>query len=84
MTGGFGTDPDAMQGFASTLRTAATHLAALGEAPPAMPDAGEVSGDMANVISHLMNGGAELITGVTAAGDAVAAGGGDYARSAPP
>ncbi|MDQ3151072.1 MAG: hypothetical protein M3R63_04880 [Actinomycetota bacterium] len=77
---GFGTDPAAMAGFASTLHTAATDLAALGDSLPDMPDAGEVSADMASVLSHLTAVVAELVTGVTAAGDSVSAGGSDYAE----
>ncbi|MGH3907489.1 MAG: hypothetical protein ACRDTE_25425 [Pseudonocardiaceae bacterium] len=54
-------------------------LASLGDSVPALPDAGDVSADMAAVVSHLVAVTAELITGVTGAGDLIAAGGVDYA-----
>jgi hypothetical protein len=48
---------------------------------PGMPDAGDVSADMAAMLSHLVATTAELITGITGAGDLIAVGGADSAEA---
>jgi uncharacterized protein YukE len=75
------TDPAVMERLASTLHGKATTLASVGSSVPGTPDAGEVSADMAVVLSQLVAATAELVTGVTAAGDAVASGGAEYTDS---
>jgi hypothetical protein len=70
-----------MEELASILRGSATTLAALGRSVPGIPNAGEVSADMAIVLSQLVAATAELVTGVTAASDAVASGGAEYVES---
>lgn len=81
MSGGYRTDLDVMESFASSLRAAGVSLASVGDSVPSMPDAGDVSADMAAVLSHLVAVTGELITGVTGAGDLLAAGGVDYAEA---
>lgn len=81
MTDQLQTDPAVMERLASTLHGKATTLASVGGSVPGTPDAGEVSADMAVVLSQLVAATAELVTGVTAAGDAVASGGAEYAES---
>lgn len=70
-----------MESLASTLRNAGVNLAAVGDSIPANPEAGEVSAEMTAVLAHFVGSAGELITGVTAAGDQIAAGGGEYADS---
>ncbi|MDQ4021818.1 MAG: hypothetical protein M3257_09385 [Actinomycetota bacterium] len=81
MTDQLQTDPAVMEGLASTLRHSATTMASVGGSVPDTPDAGEVSADMAVVLSQLVAATAELVSGVTAAGDALASGGAEYAES---
>ncbi len=72
MTDGFSLD-GTLQGLASTLRAAGTTLGGIGAAPPA-PDAGEVTGDMAMLMVEFTERAAELVLGVSTAGDDVATG----------
>lgn len=80
MSEGYRADLNAMDGFAGRLHAAGVPLSSVGDSVPGMPDAGAVSADMAAVVSHLVAVTTELITGVTWAGDLVAAGGADYAE----
>lgn len=66
-----------LDGLASTLRTAGTVLGGVGTPPPA-PNAGEVSGDIAMLMVAFTDSAAELVLGVSIAGDNVAAGSETY------
>lgn len=81
MTGGqgYGVDPAAMEDLAATLRGGVAALDPLADSLPSMPDAGELSGEMAGALSNFARGAAELMMGVSTAGDHVAAGGAEYA-----
>lgn len=70
----FTVDPAALDQVARRLRDAG--VVDIGAV--AAPDAGEVSGDVGAVLGHLLQSLGELVAGVTAAGDAVAAGAADY------
>lgn len=72
------TDPDVLARTASSLDTAGTELATAGDAAPGMPDAGELSGAMAEVLSNFINAAAELVVGVAGASELVAKGGSEY------
>lgn len=71
----FTVDPAALDAVAQRLQQAGA--IDIGAAAPA-PDAGEVSADVGAVLAHLVRSLGELAAGVTAAGDAVAAGAADY------
>ncbi len=71
-------DPAVLERIASRLDVASTELATVGGAAPGMPDAGELSGAMAEVISNFIGGAAELVVGVAGAGELVAQGGSEY------
>lgn len=62
---------EALEGFASRLRNAASGLEGL-SAPPDIPDAGEDSGLLASMLSHFTSSMKSASTGTSAAGDAVA------------
>ncbi|WP_199433562.1 hypothetical protein [Qaidamihabitans albus] len=75
---GYRVDPGLLEGLAGTLRNAGNSLLDAG-GPPPPPDAGELSGQMGELMAAFVDGAAELVTGAVAAGDAVAAGGTSYA-----
>ncbi|MDQ3151880.1 MAG: hypothetical protein M3R63_09220 [Actinomycetota bacterium] len=71
-------DPDVVARIASRLEAASAELATVGDAAPGMPDAGELSGAMAEVISNFIGAAAELVVGVAGAGELVARGSAEY------
>lgn len=75
---GFAFDPVALSGLADRLRNSGQVVAGLAGTLPPVSDAGEVSAEIAALLGHLIAGTAELAGGVTAAGDAIAAGVGDH------
>lgn len=79
MTDGFQADPGELASMASMLRDAGSALDSAGSGMPGTPDAGEVTADLTAVMSHLADSAGELVLAVSAAGDAVAQGGTDYA-----
>ena len=80
MSGDFLVDPGVIDGLASGLRSGSAGLERLGGSVPAVPDAGEVSGQMAGLMSKLVDAAGEFSTGMAAAGDAVAEGAQSYAN----
>ncbi|MGH3902962.1 MAG: hypothetical protein ACRDTE_01995 [Pseudonocardiaceae bacterium] len=80
-SGGFGADPAAMEDIAGTLHSGVARLDSLADSLPGMPDGGELSGDMAAALSNFARCAAELVMGISTAGDHVAAGGAEYAEA---
>lgn len=66
-----------LDGLASTLRTAGSNLGGIG-APPATPDAGDLTGNLAMMMVGFTDSAAEVVLGVSVAGDNVAAGSETY------
>lgn len=66
-------DQTALDNFASKLRNASTDLEATAN-PPEVPEAGEATGLIASMLSHMTLSMDGAVTGLGAAGDAVAAG----------
>lgn len=78
---GYQADPGVIDGIASTLRKAATHLDGLGNSTPATPDAGDASAAVAAILGKLTDSAGQLVIGTNAAGDAVADGSAAYAET---
>ncbi len=78
---GFQVDPGLLESIASSLRNSGTSLADTAGSPPEPPDAGELTGQMSELMAAFMDGTAELVAGVSAAGDAVADGGTTYGET---
>lgn len=79
--GGYRADPGVIDGIASALRNAASHLDGLGQGVPATPDAGDATAAVAAILAKLTDGAGQLVIGTNAAGDAVADGGTAYAET---
>lgn len=74
---GFGVDPALLDAVAARLDAAgAATVEGVGE--PAVPDAGEVSGEVGALMAHLVAQAAELAGGLTVAGEGVAASSAGY------
>lgn len=74
----FKADPGVLDGMARTLRDAGTTLDSVGGSAPGTPDAGPLSGEMAELMALFTGAAGELVIRVSAAGDAVADGGETY------
>lgn len=66
-------DQTALNGFAAKLRNASTDLENTTN-PPEVPEAGDATGILGSMLSHLTQSMAGAVTGLGAAGDAVANG----------
>ncbi|MPY85790.1 MAG: hypothetical protein GEV00_21405 [Actinophytocola sp.] len=64
----------ALSGFAAKLRNASTDLENI-TSPPEVPEAGDATGILGSILSHLTQSMDGAVTGLGAAGDAVANGG---------
>lgn len=76
MTDGYGVN-GTLEGLSSTLRNAGSQLAGIG-APPPTPDAGDLTGILAMMMVAFTDSAAEVVLGVSIAGDHVAAGSETY------
>lgn len=74
-------DPEVLARISSMLRGAGDSLASVGDTRPPMPDAGELSGAIAEVLNNFAGGAGELIVALLGAGDLVAQGGTEYQES---
>jgi hypothetical protein len=81
MGGGFQADSGVIENLSKTLRGGADSLNNLAGSVPAVPDAGDVSGQMAVLIAKQVDAAGEIAVGVGAAGDAVAQGGTAYTET---
>ncbi|RZU51600.1 hypothetical protein EV385_3431 [Krasilnikovia cinnamomea] len=68
-----GTDVDlaALDALAARLRTSGDNLDTVGNGAPGIPDAGELSGAMGELIAHLSEGAGNLVVGLKEAADRV-------------
>ncbi|HEY9474747.1 MAG TPA: hypothetical protein VIS06_12960 [Mycobacteriales bacterium] len=76
---GYTVDPALLRRLGRSLQSNGESLDSLGAAVPDLPDAGEVSGEMAELVGLLTGAAGELSIRLRAAGDAVARGGAIYA-----
>jgi hypothetical protein len=73
MADGYVVDPAVLEQLSSSLRTAGGTLDGVGKGMPGAPDAGELSGDMGDLIARLVESTGELVVGMGGAGDDIAA-----------
>lgn len=78
MSGELRADPGVLDGIASSLRGAAGDLEGLGGSVPAAPDAGEASGPLGELISHLLENAAKYASAVSEVAGSVAEGSTDF------
>jgi hypothetical protein len=68
---GFDVDRNALSWIAKLLSAGSDDLEAIGRSVPDVPDAGPVTGDLAAVLSALLEAGGEVALGLEAASTAV-------------
>ncbi len=74
-------DPALLESLAGALRTSGTALNEAGAAQPPMPDGGDMTADMAALLSTFTEATGHLAMGMWWAGDQVAVGGGEYSET---
>jgi hypothetical protein len=81
MAGDFQTDPGVIANLAKMLHSGADSLDSLAGSVPGVPDAGDLSGQMAALIAKQVGAAGEMAVGVSAAADAVTQGGKAYTET---